>query len=142
MYEKHLKSAASSGVYNLPQTHRDSLKQAADKLGLPVLIADISACRKVTEALRQIGTVLHFPTWYGANFDALFDCLTDPDWQTGDGLILLIDGTDSLRQAESENFSTLVEVFQAAAETRRETGNPCWILLDTPARGIATLPAA
>lgn len=142
MYEKHLKSAASSGVYNLPQTHRDSLKQAADKLGLPVLVADISACRKVTEALRQIGTVLHFPTWYGANFDALFDCLTDPDWQTGDGLILLIDGTDSLRQAESENFSTLVEVFQAASETRRETGNPCWILLDTPARGIATLPAA
>jgi hypothetical protein len=22
-----------------------------------------------------------FSDWYGANFDALFDCLTDPDWQ-------------------------------------------------------------
>lgn len=142
MYEKHLKSAASSGVYHLPQTHRDSLKQTADKLGLPVLIADISACRKVTEALRLIGTALLFPTWYGANLDALFDCLTDPDWQTGHGLILLIDGTDRLRQAEPENFSTLVEVFQTVTEARRETGNPCWILLDTPACGIAALPAA
>lgn len=142
MYEKHLKSAASSGVYHLPPTHRDSLKQAAGKLELPVLVADISSCRKVTEALRQIGTALHFPTWYGANLDALFDCLTDPDWQAGNGLVLLMNGTDSLRHAESENFSTLVEVFQAVTEARRETGNPCWILLDTPARGIAALPEA
>lgn len=142
MYEKYLNLAASSGVYHLPQTHRDSLKQAADKLGLPVLVADISACRKVTEALHQIGTALHFPTWYGANFDALFDCLTDPDWQAGKALVVLLNGIDSLQQADSESFSTLVEVFQAATEARRETGSPCWILLDTPARGIAALPEA
>ena len=142
MYEKHLKLAASSGVYHLPKTHRDSLKQAADKLGLPVLVADISACRKVTEALRQIGTALHLPTWYGANFDALFDCLTDPDGQAGKTLVMLLNGTDNLQQAEPESFSTLIEVFQAVAETRRETGNPCWILLDLPVRGIVALPEA
>lgn len=142
MYEKHLKSAARSGVYHLSQTHHDSLKQAADKLGLPVLVADLSACRKVTEALRQIGTALHFPTWYGANLDALFDCLTDPDGQAGKASVLLLNGIDNLQQAEPENFSTLLEVFQAVAEARRETGNPCWILLDTPTRGIAALPAA
>lgn len=142
MYEKHLKLGACAGVYHLPQTHRDSLKKAADKLGLPILVADISACRKVTEALRQIGTALHFPSWYGANFDALFDCLTNPDGQAGKASVLLLNGIDNLQQTESENFSTLVEVFQAAAEARRETGSPCWILLDTPARGIAALPEA
>lgn len=142
MYEKHLKLAASSGVYHLPQTHRDSLKQATDKLGLSVLVADISACRKVTDALRQIGAALHFPTWYGTNFDALFDCLTDPDGQAGKVSVLLLNGIDSLQQAESENFSTLLEVFQAVTEARRETANPCWILLDTPVRGIAALPEA
>lgn len=142
MYEKHLKLAASAGVYHLPQTHRDLLKKAADKLGLPILVADISACRKVTEALRQIGTALHFPSWYGANFDALFDCLTNPDGQAGKASVLLLNGIDNLQQTESENFSTLIEVFQAAAEARRETGSPCWILLDTPARGIAALPEA
>lgn len=142
MYEKHLKSAAHSGVYHLPPTHRAELEQTAAHLGWPVFTVDISACRKAAEALRQIGTALHFPTWYGANFDALFDCLTDPDGQAGNGLVLLINGTDSLQQAESENFSTLVEVFQAVADARRETGHPCWILLDTPARGIVALPEA
>jgi len=142
MYEKHLRSAARSGVYYLPPTRRAKLEQTASHLGRPVFVVDISVCRTVAEALRQIGTALHFPTWYGANFDALFDCLTDPDGQAGKELVLLINGTDRLRQAASEDFSTLIKVFQAVAEARRETGNPCWILLDTPPRGIAALPEA
>ncbi len=142
MYEKHLKLAAHSGIFYLPPTHRAELEQTAAHLGKPVFVVDLAACRKVAESLRQIGTILHFPTWYGANFDALFDCLTDPDGQAGQSLVLLLNGTDSLQQAESENFSTLIEVFQAVAEARRETNNPCWIFLDTPARGVAALPEA
>lgn len=142
MYEKYLKSPAHSGVYHLPPTHRAELEQTAAHLGRPVFVVDIAACRNTAETLRQIGTALHFPTWYGANFDALFDCLTDPDGQAGKASVLLLNGIDSLQQAEPENFSTLLEVLQAVAEARRETGNPCWILLDIPARGIGALPEA
>lgn len=142
MYEKHLKSAAHSGVYHLPPPRRADLERTAAHLGRPVFVVDLAACQKVVEALRQIGTVLHFPTWYGANFDALFDCLTDPDGQAGKASVLVLNGVDALQQTESENYSTLLEVLQAVAETRRRTGNPCWILLDTPAHGILTLPEA
>ena len=33
--------------------------------------------------LKQLGEALNFPDWYGANFDALHDCLTDPDCLPG-----------------------------------------------------------
>jgi len=118
------------------------LEKASRKLDLPVLSVDLSACRNPAEALRHLGTTLHFPSWYGANFDALFDCLTDPDWQAGTGAVVLIIGIDSLRRAAPEGFATLIEVFQAAAEAWRAAGKPCWILLDAPASGITPLPEA
>lgn len=142
MYEKQLKSADQSGTYHLPPDRRPMLEKAAGKLGLPLLNADISACQEGPEALRYLGTALRFPAWYGENFDALFDCLTDPDWQVGKGVVVLIAGTDRLQQAAPEDFSTLIEVLQTASTTHREIGKSCWILLDTPAPGIATLSEA
>ena len=35
-------------------------------------------CRDGMEAIhRQLSEALDFPDWYGANLDALYDCLTD-----------------------------------------------------------------
>lgn len=142
MNEKLLKDAERSGIYQLPPARRGALVHAASKLKLNVLTADITACKTITEAFRELANALHFPIWFGANFDALYDCLTDPDWQPGKGHILLIDGIEHLRQTEPEDFATLIEVFQAASEARRAAGSPFWILLDTPARGVAALPEA
>jgi RNAse (barnase) inhibitor barstar len=142
MYEIQLKSADRCGIYHLPSTRRSILEKTAGRLGLQLLKADFSVCRNTAEALRQLGSALHFPAWYGANLDALFDCLTDPDWLASRGTVVLIGGADSLQQAAPEDFSILIEVLQAASDTHRETATPCWILLDAPAPGISTLPEA
>jgi RNAse (barnase) inhibitor barstar len=140
--DKFLKNLPQAGLYYLPQTRRSALETAAAKIRFHLLSADLAECRTTAGALQQLGSALQFPIWYGANFDALYDCLTDADWQPGKGHVLLINGGDCLRQAEPEAFATLIEVFRAAAEARREADKPFWILLDTPARGIATLPEA
>lgn len=142
MNDKLLKDADESGLYHLPTARRSSVVKAASKLKLTVLVADIATCKTAANAFQELGNALHFPIWFGANFDALYDCLTDPDWQPGKGHVVLIDGIEHLRQAEPEDFATLIEVFQAASEARRATGSPFWILLDTPARGVAALPEA
>lgn len=140
MSDKFLNDAGKAGLYHLPSTRREAVERIAGKLHFQTLSANLSECRTIDQALQQLGSALHFPIWYGANLDALYDCLTDSDWQPGTGHILLINGLDSLRLADPEHFATLVEVFQAATEARRESGTPFWILLDTPARGITALP--
>ena len=83
---------------------------------------------------------MNFPDWYGVNFDALVDCLTEPECLPGKGQVLVVDGAATLRQGDPRAFATLLEVLRAAAGGRRAAGAPLWILLDTHAPGIHSLP--
>lgn len=140
MNDQLFESTEESGVYYLPPAHQGSAVDAAQKKGLLVLTVEIAARANKDQALEQLGAALHFPTWYGANFDALFDCLTDPDWQPARGHVIMIKGVIELRATNPDDFATLIEVFQAATEARREAASPFWVLIDTPARGIPVLP--
>lgn len=133
---------ATSGIYFLASTRYTALELAAARQRFSALIADLTECPDVASVLRQLGNALQFPIWYGANFDALYDCLTDPDWLPAKGHVLLIKGLSGLRTADPDDFATLIEVLQAAADARRDMQSPFWILIDTPARGIAPLPEA
>lgn len=140
MNDQLFENAEESGVYYLPPAHQGSAADAAKKKGLLVLTVEIAARANKDQALKQLGAALHFHTWYGANFDALFDCLTDPDWQPGRGHVIMIKGMIDLRATNPDDFATMIEVFQAATEARREAASPFWVLIDTPARGIPALP--
>ncbi len=142
MSDNPLKDAAASGLYHLPPARLAMVESAASRARFCLMKADIAQQASVESVLSQLGSALNFPIWYGANFDALFDCLCDPDWQPAKGHVLLINGMAHLRAADPDDFATLIEVFQAVAEARRERLTPFWILIDTPARGIPSFPEA
>ena len=133
---------ATSGIYFLASARHASLESTANRQRFHYLTADISDQTDIDSVLRQLGKALQFPIWYGANFDALYDCLTDPDWLPAKGHLLLINGLSALRTADPDDFATLIEVLRAACESRRDMQSPFWILIDTPARGIASLSEA
>ncbi|HLO62834.1 MAG TPA: barstar family protein [Azonexus sp.] len=132
----------SSGVYSMTSERRAAAEAAAVGEHLRLLQATIPPQASKDQALTKLGVDLGFPVWYGANFDALFDCLSDPEWCPAKGHVILINGMAELRASDLGGFTMLIEVFQAAAEARREAGSPFWILLDSPARGIAAFPQA
>ncbi|PKO36797.1 MAG: hypothetical protein CVU33_16505 [Betaproteobacteria bacterium HGW-Betaproteobacteria-6] len=142
MSDKLLRNTEISGVFHLAPGRHDAIETASQLAHLRFLKVDIVGPSSAPDVLRQLGSALDFPTWYGANFDALYDCLADPDWQPAKGHILLINGLTRLRRLAPEDFATLIEVFQAVVEARRKAHTPFWILIDAPARGIPTLPAA
>lgn len=142
MSEKFIRKAGKAGVYYLPATRRDALEAAAIKARLRPAPVEIPRGMHSRELLKRLGEVLDFPDWYGANFDALHDCLTDPDFASGKGLVLFLSGAANLHKSEPDGFATLIEVFQAAAGELGRRDVPFWVLLDNPATGIATLPEA
>jgi RNAse (barnase) inhibitor barstar len=142
MSEKFIRKAGQGGVYYLPATRRDALEAAAIKAHLHPAPVKIPRGTHSGELLKQLGDALDFPDWYGANFDALHDCLTDPDFVPGKGLVLFLTGTASLHKGDPDGFATLIEVFQAVAGELGQRGVPFWVLLDSPATGIATIPEA
>lgn len=142
MRDKYLQTAKNAGVFHLASSRRKSVEQASAHLHFARLSTDIGGARTSTDALRKMGRDLHFPQWYGANFDALFDCLSDPEWQPAPGHILFIEAASSLYQAEPDSFTTLIEVLRATAQARSEAGRPFWIFLDTSGTGIPDFPSA
>ena len=142
MSEYFISRTDQAGIYYLPATRRSALAAAIGKTGLhPVKLA-IQPDTNIRDVLVRIGSLLQFPDWYGANFDALFDCLTDPECQAGRGCLISITGTHRLAAAQPEAFSTLLDVLQSAAETLRADGTPFWVLVDTPSPALNALPEA
>ena len=142
MIDALLNDAKQSGLFHATPARRRKFESVAQGLGFAILHARIEQGMSTATTLRELGQAFHFPAWYGANFDALLDCLSDPDWQPANGHLLLIDGLDALRQANPDDFATLIDVLRAAVEARCPTGKPFWILLETSARGIPALPEA
>lgn len=135
-----LRSADHCGVYHLPPGRRDDLAAAAAAAELAYVPCDLAENPSMDAALAALGKALAFPEWYGANFDALQDCLTDLSWQEGTGWVLLLSGCDALHSCDSEGFDTLMEVFRAAAAYWQEQEVPFWMFIDMRADGIAYLP--
>lgn len=77
------------------------------------------------EFLRLVGETLRFPEWYGQNFDALADCLSDVD--SGDGTVLLWDGWGALAREEPRTFSVALSVLGGRVHADR--GGPFAVLL-------------
>jgi RNAse (barnase) inhibitor barstar len=142
MSEKFIRRADQAAVYYLPAARLDALAAAAKKARLHTALLEIPRDMKSGELLQRLGETLHFPDWYGANFDALHDCLIDPNCLPGKGIMLFIVGSANLHRSDPNGFSTLIEVFKAAGNELRENGTPFWVLFDSKTGSISELPLA
>lgn len=133
------------GVYALPFSGRGEVERACTLCGHRLHSADGEDSEDVGIVLALLGRDLQLPDYYGANYDALADCLCDDAWAApagGDvpGQVLVIGGSAALKNADPEGFDTLCAVFAAAADYWREAGVPFWVFFDLPADGLADLP--
>jgi len=99
---------------------------------------NLEKCTKTAELLRQLGKALSFPDWYGANFDALFDCLSALDVPSR----IHLRGLSAYAQRHPDDFAVLVEVLHAACEARAEAKAPLTVWLDIAANDLPLWPCA
>ncbi len=128
-----------SGIYRLPAESIASVRQIAEVLDFASFQVDLARVHTQTGALKSLGHDLDFPAWYGANLDALNDCLTDFSWRKAPGYVVIFTSAHRLH-ALGEPFLRIKDVFENAIETWREQGFPFWIFLDLQTAGVPDLP--
>ena len=101
---QRLSDPKRSGVYRASRT--DDIVEATR--GSPLDVARIDASG---EPIRAIAAALAFPDWFGGNWDALEDSLSDLSWRKAKGHVLLLEGV-----AAAGDAGILVDVLRAAAE--------------------------
>jgi hypothetical protein len=89
------------------------------------------------DALRAIAQALRFPEWFGGNWDALEDCLSDLSWRSGDGHVLVFRNWQAL---SGDQLGVLIDVLRSAAEFWSGRGRPFFAVLIDPDEKLALPP--
>lgn len=137
---KILRDVGRAGVYHVPQQGMAALLSAAKTAGFATHQVDLSSVRDKTALFRRLATALEFPGWFGHNWDALADCLSDLAWLPADGYVLLLEHCDGFQTSHADDFDTSLQVFAAAADAWRAEDIPFWVLVDHHADNVADFP--
>lgn len=77
---------------------------------------DLAGCNDKATLLARFASALQFPDWFGHNWDALSDCLTDLSWLPARHYRIELAQPQALRTAASETLDTTLEILAEAAE--------------------------
>lgn len=134
-----LADASQNGAYFVDVRDREGLEAVARELEFRVVPIDFAGCRDRDEVLERFAAALRFPDWFGHNWDALADCLSDLSWSPADGYLLLLDHAAAWRAAAPDDFATLLAVLGDAAAAWTAQQLPFWALVPLSAEALEAL---
>ena len=126
---ERLGDAARSGVYRA--TRPDAVLEAARSARLELARISLEGASGKEQVLERIAASLAFPQWFGANWDALEDCLTDLSWREAGGHVLLVEGS-----MPGDVLGILIDVLASSAEFWAARGKPFFAVLVDPQRKL------
>lgn len=66
------------------------VKAGLDSLGLAVMEGSVANVKTDQELFAVVANAMRFPDYFGSNWDALDECLSDMDWLPADGYLLVL----------------------------------------------------
>lgn len=129
---QRLMDASRSGVYRTSRA--EPVLDAARGSRLHLARISLKGAPAKDAMLNALATSLRFPEWFGGNWDALEDCVTDLSWQVADGYVLLFDDFSL-----GDELGILLDVLAPSAEFWAGRGKPFFAVFVDPQK---TLPLA
>lgn len=100
----------------------EQLQRWAGQSGQRYVEIDLDGLAGKTAVLTAIGRALGFPQWYGANLDALYDCLTDLAERGDAGWLIVLRHLTAAGALDAEERAALLDVFTDATEAFADEG--------------------
>ena len=117
-----------------PLADRDSVAIANGAAGLQKLKTEIfyldgREIRDKQSFLQKMAEVMRFPDYFGYNWDALEECITDLDWCPAARYILIYDYPETFSKAEPEQWKIAYDILRSAVEYWQGTDTLLEVLL-------------
>ena len=97
--------------------------------------------RTKDQFLNETAKAFKFPAYFGNNWDAFEDCLTDMSWVEADGFLVLFDTFDSFAQHSPDDFAIALDILSASCQFWSEHGKVLIVLLHGMPHEGAAFPA-
>ncbi|MFH0823257.1 MAG: barstar family protein [Pseudomonadota bacterium] len=120
----------ASGVYRLEAgVSEPEIRRLAEECGLTFVDLDGADMNSKDLLLTGMAEALQFPEYFGHNWDALEDCLTDMSSKGKIGYVINYHDSGVLARRSEEDFRTLVEILDSTARYWAEQGKRFIVLL-------------
>ena len=106
----------TGGVFRIHSPAPQAMVDAASRDGMQVAAVALQGARDKNAFLDAIADALAFPEYFGHNWDAFYDCLTDLAPGKGGGLLLVLRQVSGFARAEPEEFASAVGALQDAVD--------------------------
>ena len=125
-----LASDQPRGVY-WAKTHATvaELRKLARAKGMAFFHLEGQKIEKKEQFLNHAAVAMKFPSHFGNNWDAFYDCLTDLDWVETEGYLIYFDHTDAFASHHESQLETVIELFQDAVDYWKGEGKPMMVVL-------------
>ncbi|MFD9906509.1 barstar family protein [Streptomyces sp. NPDC059063] len=98
--------------------------------GWTTLALDLSGVRDKAAFMDRCAAALALPGWFGRNWDALADCLTDLSWAPpAPGRLVVVSAWQDYAQAAPYDWETAQEVFASAVAYWRDQDTALEVVL-------------
>ena len=116
--ETPLKGVRSNIVQSIRAFRVQHLQDSARSLGQHFLYANLATAQTKQDVLDLIAQQFMLPAHFGKNFDALYDCMTDPLHKSGPqpGFIVVLEQIPATVKFDKEAREQLLDIFRDTAD--------------------------
>ncbi len=116
--ETSLKGVRNNIVQSIRAHRVQDLQDAARGLGHHFLYANLAAALSKQDVLELIAQQFMLPAHFGKNFDALYDCMTDPVHKSGPqpGFVVVLEQIPANAKFDKEAREQLLDIFRDTAD--------------------------
>jgi hypothetical protein len=122
---ERLKDPSRSGVYRVRSD--GPVLDALAEGGVSAVTIGLEGASTKAELLRRIASALAFPDWFGGNWDALEDCLTEVHGY------VLFNGYEGIA---ADDLGVLLDVLRSGAQFHAAQGKPFFAIFIDPRRSL------
>jgi Barstar (barnase inhibitor) len=125
-----LLSRAPSGLYQLTGNWRSrSIDRLCRLKGVRLFHIDGARAQTKRRFLAVAANAMGFPEWFGGNWDAFHDCVTDLAWQPAHAYVVLLGDMQRFATNAPRDFHIALTILEAAAQYWSDRGVPFHVLV-------------
>jgi hypothetical protein len=121
-----LQDVKESGLY-MVTCELDDVRKAANDAGYVLFDIDLNGVHSKSEFLATIAEKIEAPEWFGKNWDALSDALSDLSWKNSPGYVMLLVNSNENFNLLANDHDVARDILETTAEYWKSQGKPFWI---------------
>ncbi|GAA5180471.1 barstar family protein [Niveibacterium umoris] len=133
-------SAGLNGVFRCTTEQATALQRAAEQRRYITAAIDLPRDVSPPTIFEGFASAMRFPEWFGNNWDALADCLSDLSWLDEEGYLIILRGCGRAFPKHEGNWAMLMDILKESAAFWQREGVPFCVLVDEGPQDLPPLP--